>query len=577
MNFAAILGIDGLLPLEQLAEPTDPLWLSPESVATFVIMVVVTAMALSMVIVPAMIRLAPALRMVDQPDPRKVHAQPVARVGGIGIVLGALVAFLMWGPLTPLTQAYLFGAVVLFTFGALDDALELGHYPKFVGQFIAVIPVIWYGGLYVSRFPFFETLDVPVWLCQVFTLVAVVGVINAVNHSDGLDGLAAGEVMLSLIVVGFFGFLARSLVLIVVVASVVGGVLGFLRYNTHPARVFMGDSGSQFLGFSVAFAVVYLTQNANTAMSPAAALLLLGLPVIDILAVFYLRWKGGMNLFKATRNHIHHRLLDLGFSHPESVVVNYAVQAAFVFSAVLLAYERDWLLLGVYLGAVLAIFSLITLAERSSWRAHDPDRPRHPHRLLGMQPDDWQQGVTRAAVSVLLILVPGYLLVVPVLVTDIPQDFALLSGILAAVMLAEQLFARHNNSVAVRAILYVATLVMVYLWSQYAPAAVRASTALSLIFFGLLVVSVGTAIRFGKRNPFRVTPTDYLSVFLLLAVALFQSFSFVGQEFSLLVIKFLVVLYCVEYLSFRGPAVRTMLHLAASCGLLVLCARALWF
>ena len=273
----------------------------------------VAAMVVSMTIVPIMMHIAPRIGMVDLPDPRKVHVIPIPRVGGVGIVIGALIPIIFWLPFEPLIISYIFGCFVLLVFGVWDDSCELGHYVKFFGQFLAVLPVVYYADLYVSILPLVG--EIPESVGKIFTVIAIVGMVNAINHSDGLDGLAGGMSMLSLACIGYFMYLADDMSMFLLVVSVMGGVFGFLRFNSHPAKVFMGDGGSQFLGFTLGYLAIVLTQVSNPALSPALPLLFLGLPIVDILAVFYLRISGGMNWFKATRNHIHHRLLDLGLTH----------------------------------------------------------------------------------------------------------------------------------------------------------------------------------------------------------------------------------------------------------------------
>ena len=184
---------------------------------------------------------------------------------------------------------------------------------------------------------------------RLFTVVAMVGVINAINHSDGLDGLAGGESLLSLGAIAYLAYQADDVSAALIALATMGGVFGFLRFNSHPARVFMGDGGSQFLGFTLAFLVAYLLEVSNPALSPALPALLLGLPVVDILSVLVRRLRGGMNLFKATKNHVHHRLLERGFYHYESVMVIYSVQVTLVLAGVLLPYESDALIIGFYL------------------------------------------------------------------------------------------------------------------------------------------------------------------------------------------------------------------------------------
>ena len=328
------------------------------------------SMAIRMASIPILMRFASVLGMVDLPDPRKVHALPIPRVGGVGIVICELVAMAIWLSFTPLISSFIFGCIVLLVFGVWDDIMELGHYVKFGGQFIAAVVVVYYGGLYVEHFPFIGLATLPESIGKPFTVIAIVGVINALNHSDGLDGLAGGESILSLGAIAYFAYLYEGLDVLVIAAASIGGIFGFLRFNSHPAKVFMGDGGSQFIGFTIAILVIMLTQQVNPVLSPALPLLLIGLPIVDILAVFFLRAKGGMNLFKATRNHIHHRLLELGFYHYESVILIYSIQAFFVICAMLMPYENDLFITSVYLLTSAFIFTVLTISERRGVKIH---------------------------------------------------------------------------------------------------------------------------------------------------------------------------------------------------------------
>ncbi|RRQ21637.1 glycosyltransferase family 4 protein [Thiohalobacter thiocyanaticus] len=309
------------------------------------LLILVAAMVISMTLIPIMVRLAPVLGMVDKPDPRKVHTTPIPRVGGVGIVIGTLVPLLVWLQVDALLASYLVGALILLLFGAWDDAKELGHYVKFIGQFAAVIGVVYWGDLYVTQLPLLGHDALSESAGKVFTVIAMVGMINAMNHSDGLDGLAGGESLISLLAIIYLAFQAGGGLAVVIAVATIGGVFGFLRFNSHPARVFMGDGGSQFLGFTLGFLAVYLMTRVNPALSPALPLLFLGLPIVDILAVFAQRIYHGMNWFRATKNHIHHRLLELGFEHHESVITIYAIQALLVLLAVVLPYEHDLLII----------------------------------------------------------------------------------------------------------------------------------------------------------------------------------------------------------------------------------------
>ncbi len=508
--------------------------------------VAAAAIGISMLVIPIMWRLAPKLGMVDEPDPRKVHSAPVARVGGWGMVLGALIPLILWVPLDALMYCYLFGSLALLAFGSLDDCQDIGHWGKFIGQFLAVIPVVYVGDLYVERLPVMglESLDPDIG--KPFTVFAMVGMINAINHSDGLDGLAGGESLLSLTVIAMLSHLYDGGVALLIATATIGGVLGFLRFNTHPARVFMGDSGSQFLGFTLGFLAVLLTQRVNPALSPALPALFLGLPIMDILAVLVQRIAGGMNWFRATRNHIHHRLLDLGFEHYETVVIIYSIQTFFVISAVILQYEADWLVMAVYFGVCGALFALIYLAERRAWRAHG--------RGEGSRLSSLVQSVKRhplfasGPTTLVDAAVPIYVVAGSVFVERVPRDFGMVATVLFAVLIIELLFSKSIGSVIVRGTIYVAATFVVYLTVNYPGPWVTLVQRVELGYFVVLAGAIWLSVRYSTGDAFNTTPMDYLIVFVVTTLGIFSRNFFSIHELGILVLKIMIVLYGCEVL-----------------------------
>lgn len=387
-----------------------------------------TALVVSMVIIPLMIRLAPRVGMLDYPDQRKVHAEPIPRVGGVGIVLGALIPILMWSPLGDFMRAYLFGSVVLLVFGVWDDSRDLNPYLKFIGQIIAASAVVFYADVYITSLPFMDMEPVPEYFAKPFTVFAIVGMINALNVSDGLDGLAGGLSILSLSCIAYMAYMAEGFGVITIVVAALGGILGFLRYNTHPARVFMGDTGSQFLGFTLGFLAVLFTQKINPAVSPSLALLFLGLPIIDMLAVIAQRFHYGISPFAATKHHLHHRLLELGFDHYEAVVMIYLVQALFVASAVPLSYESDWLIMSLYLGVSGLIYLAIYGAIREHWRAH------HTHAVSwltkAINAIKRHKLFVKTPVLFVVASIPLFFVITSLAATHVPKDFSIISVVL---------------------------------------------------------------------------------------------------------------------------------------------------
>ncbi|MCP4041237.1 MAG: undecaprenyl/decaprenyl-phosphate alpha-N-acetylglucosaminyl 1-phosphate transferase [Gammaproteobacteria bacterium] len=494
-----------------------------------------------------MVRLAPRLGMIDRPEERKVHSIPMARVGGWGIIFGTLITVAIWLPMDRLVQSYLFGSLVLLAFGTADDCRNMGHWSKFVGQFIAVLPVVIYAGLYVERLPFMGTDSIGPGFGIPFTIFAMMGVINAINHSDGLDGLAGGESLLCLTVIALLAHLTGDGVVVVVTAvATIGGVMGFLRYNTHPAEVFMGDSGSQFIGFTLGFLVVLLTQRVNPALSPALPALLLGLPVIDILVVLGLRIYHGMNWFRASRNHIHHRLLDLGFQHYESVVIIYSLQAFLIINAVLLRYHSDLLILGLYSFVCSSLFVLLTIGERSGWKAHRPgERGRLTESIRVMKQ---HRLFTTAPLALVAVAIPLYVFIVSLSVREVPRDFGVISAALFLIFLWGLVSGKDLRSIPMRGTVYIAVTFIVYLRITFPRPALEVLQSYETAYFVLLALAIALAVRYAVDVKFKTTPMDYLIVFLVVTIGIFSTSYAGGLELSSLVIKIVVTLYGCELL-----------------------------
>jgi UDP-GlcNAc:undecaprenyl-phosphate/decaprenyl-phosphate GlcNAc-1-phosphate transferase len=534
----------------------------------------VLAATASMLIIPPLWRLAPRLGLVDMPDARKVHKAPVPRVGGWGITLGTLMPLLLWWHADPVVESYVLGGLVLFAFGVWDDAREIGHWTKFAGQILAALIVVYHGNLYVTSVPFFDGGLSPA-VGRPFTVFALVGAINAVNHSDGLDGLAAGECMLSLIALGSLGYLAGSTLVLGVALAAVGGILGFLRYNSHPARVFMGDAGSQVLGFTVAFLAVYLTQVADTALSAALVLPAIGIPLADILVVLWQRARGGMNWFRATRNHVHHRLLDLGFRHYESVVVIYSIQALLVVSAVLLRYESDLAVSGFYLLVVLGLFSALGWAERHSWRRDSRGGASAFSRFSGALERLVHSRLVREAPRVLIsIAVPAFMLLGSVAVARVPRDVAVIAALLAVIVAAQIGRARAVESTLVRLAVYVAAIASVYLLINYPGGATPRPLQIAVLaLVAALAAAIGGYVKFASNNRFGTTPTDYLILFVVLALLIFGNFDIGVRDIVEIVVYAVVLLYSCEVLI--GVTFRrwNLLHLSTLATLTVMALR----
>ena len=468
----------------------------------------ILAATVSMLVIPIVRRLAPRLGLVDLPDPRKVHTIPIPRVGGWGITLGILLPLLLTVEHDRLVQSFLVGCATLFAFGVWDDARSIGHWKKFLGQLITAGLVVYWGDLWVSRMPFME-VAIPAWIGKPFTMFALIGVINAINHSDGLDGLAGGEAMLSLLALAALGFASKSILMLSIAAATIGGIFGFLRYNSHPAYVFMGDCGSQVLGFTLGFLVVYLTQTADMEVSAALPLLILGVPLADIISVLYQRISGGMNWFKATRNHLHHRLMQIGFDHHETVMIIYSMQAALVVSAVLVRYQSDLMVTLLYLGVIAALLGALTLAERSGW---------HVARAHGT-PSTLSRAVARFKESDTLIKGPLYVItaITPIAILlgavwsgPVDQRFAIGAAVVALVPAIQLLWPQRVSPALLRMVIYAAAVFPGWVLISEPASMPYPVQLLIAALVVLLLAAIVLYMRLDGNRRFETNPTDYL-------------------------------------------------------------------
>jgi len=319
--------------------------------------------------IPMLMKLSYKIHALDSPGERKIHAQPIPRCGGFAMVLGGIGPILFWAAGNDFTRAYLAAVGVLVFFGAVDDIRGLGYKEKFLGQLIAGMIIVFYGGVQIkslgSLLP--EGIHLPAWLAQILSLLAVVGVTNAINLADGLDGLAGGISLLGFCCLGYLAYLDNQVVLVLISISLAGALFGFLRFNTHPAALFMGDTGSQLLGFSAVTLSIVLTQG-DTTLSPLLPLIILGFPVLDTLTVMAERMAQGKSPFSADRNHFHHRLMRFGFSHRDAVSIIYGLQAMLILSAFFFRFDSEWVLLIGYCLFALLIVTAFQAADRRGWK-----------------------------------------------------------------------------------------------------------------------------------------------------------------------------------------------------------------
>ncbi len=294
------------------------------------------ALAAAYILTPGVISLATRLGAMDAPDPRKVHKKPVPRLGGLAIYLAFTVAALSTVEMNMEMTGLLLGGTVIAIVGIIDDFKNLPAKVKLLGQiFAALILVAFDIRIDFISDPFGDFLYLE-YLAVPATIFWVVGLTNTVNLIDGLDGLAAGVSMIASVTIALVALQQGFLLVAVLTAALAGSAMGFLHYNFNPARIFMGDTGSMFLGYMLAgISIIGAVKSAAT-IALIVPILALGLPILDTAFAIIRRYRGGVPIFKPDRGHLHHRLLDLGFTQKQAVLLMYVISAVLGLSAIAL-------------------------------------------------------------------------------------------------------------------------------------------------------------------------------------------------------------------------------------------------
>ena len=509
----------------------------------------IVSMVVTMVCLPGLVRLGRKWLMVDHPGARKVHAVAVPRVGGVAMACGVFIASVFSISLQTADIWFLVAAAVLTIFGGLDDRFDLDFRIKFVGQLTAVAIVIVAGDARIESIALDDRLWLPAWLSWPITVLFLVGVTNAVNLADGLDGLAGGTTFLCFCAIALLsgvGFPGSSTALSLAFA---GAVLGFLRFNTYPASVFMGDAGSQLLGFSIGVLSIRATQSASSEISAAIPILLLAVPILDTLSVMVQRIAEGRSPFSPDKNHIHHKLLALGFDHHEAVMLIYAIQGALFVTGYFLRFESDLLILGFVTVFFALCIGILQIAARSGWRL----------RSNG-------QGSSGAAVPRLMRVIhrPGLLpllsyaaiaTAVGVYATLIVVETATLSGdfrilivaLLAVVIGCSAVLRAAPLNLIEKAALYVTATALVYLDAVVLPPN-RLLSALGWAAIAVAAVAAAVRLRLYNDRRFLLTPLDLIVLFMALVVPSLLDTLHLPHGGALAIAKLVILFYALEML-----------------------------
>lgn len=322
-----------------------------------VLLVCIFTMLNTLVLTPIFKMAARQLKIVDEPESRRIHEKTMPTMGGLTIYISFFLSafFIISTSGTQLLPIFV-GATIIVVTGMIDDLFELKPLVKVTGILAGAASVYILGdiALETMTFPYFGTLEFGAWQMPL-TLIWIVGLTNAINLIDGLDGLASGVSMIALTTMGIIGFffltieeVSISIMIFILVAS----IAGFWPYNFQPASIFLGDTGALFLGFMIGIFSLQGLKNA-TLISLILPIVILGIPVTDTLFAMIRRKLNRQSISTADKNHIHHRLMSLGLSHRQTVLAIYCVSA--IFSVIALLYNFS-----TFIGSVLlTVFVLL--------------------------------------------------------------------------------------------------------------------------------------------------------------------------------------------------------------------------
>lgn len=307
-----------------------------------VIMAMGLAMLVSFAMTPLVKRLAYKIGAIDVPkDNRRMHKRPIPRLGGLAIFIGCLVSLLLFADIDRGLQGILLGACLIVAVGVVDDAHPLGAGVKFILQIVAALIAVWHGVViqtianpiaFITGNPYW---NFGIWAVPI-TVIWIVAVTNSVNLIDGLDGLADGVSTIAALTMLIIALLMGDLEAAIITAALVGACVGFIPYNRNPAQIFMGDTGSTFLGFMLATVSVIGLFKLYAVISFIVPFIILGFPIFDTCSAFTRRILKGQNPMKADRSHTHHKLIDMGMNQKQAVATLYLVAGVLGLFAVML-------------------------------------------------------------------------------------------------------------------------------------------------------------------------------------------------------------------------------------------------
>lgn len=311
----------------------------------FILLALAVAFLISFSATPTVIALANKIKAIDIPkDERRVHKKPIPLIGGLAIFYGFVISVLCFAVIDRQVMGLLIGSVIIVTVGVIDDMRELNAKVKLCFQIIAAAVAVYFGieighiANPLARWIGPQYINLGLWSIPI-TMVWIIGVTNAVNLIDGLDGLACGVSSIASVALLSLTLISQNLNAAIITAALAGAGFGFLPYNFNPAKIFMGDTGSTFLGFVLACIAIQGLMKMYALISIAVPVLILGLPIFDTLFAILRRIAKKKPIMSPDRGHLHHRLLDMGFSQRQTVTILYTLTSILCLTAVVISLK----------------------------------------------------------------------------------------------------------------------------------------------------------------------------------------------------------------------------------------------
>ncbi|WP_413307079.1 MraY family glycosyltransferase [Bacillus sp. 1P10SD] len=310
----------------------------------------------SILLTPLVKKLAFKIGATDKPNHRKVHSRIMPRLGGLSIFLSFIIGILIFQPTDENHLPIVIGGIIIILTGMLDDVKEISPKIKLAGQIAASAVVVIYGGLQVEfiNLPFGGIIDFG-YLSIPLTMIWIIGITNAINLIDGLDGLAGGVSSIALISIAGMAVVMGNVYVTVMALIVAASTIGFLFYNFHPAKIFMGDTGALFLGYIIGVLSLLGYKNV-TFISLVIPVIILGVPISDTFFAIIRRLVNKKPLSAPDKSHLHHCLLRTGFSHRQTVLLIYAMASVFGLAAFIFSQATVW-------GSLIMILVLLIVIE----------------------------------------------------------------------------------------------------------------------------------------------------------------------------------------------------------------------